>query len=57
MNRFVVLAEAQRRELSTVAHDLSVHAVIASRARMVLWRDEGHSADELAVLAGLAGRR
>jgi hypothetical protein len=48
----VVLAEAQRGELSTVAYDRSVDAAIASRARVALWRDEGHSADELAVLAG-----
>jgi transposase len=50
----VSLTVAQRLELSTVASGRSVDAVVATRARMVLWRDEGHSADEVAALAGVS---
>jgi transposase len=32
--------------------DRSVDAVVAGRARMVLWRDEGYSAEQVAALAG-----
>ena len=35
------LTAAQRDELSTVVRSRSVDAVVANRARMVLWRDEG----------------
>lgn len=34
--------------------DRSVDAVVAGRARMVLWRDEGYSAEEVAALAGVS---
>jgi hypothetical protein len=53
----MALTTAQRDELSTVVHSRSVDAVVANRARMVLWRDEGYSANEVAVLAGVSGRR
>lgn len=44
----------QRAELSSMAGDRRVDAVVAGRARMVLWRDEGRSAEEVAVLAGVS---
>jgi transposase len=50
----VVLTERQRAELSSLAGDRRVDAVVAGRARMVLWRDEGRSAEEVAVLAGVS---
>jgi len=50
----MVLTSAERHELSSVVRDRSVDAVVAGRARMVLWRDEGHSADEVARLAGVS---
>ena len=37
----MALTAEQRRELSTLVADRSVDAVVAGRARMVLWRDEG----------------
>jgi transposase len=54
LNVFVMLTAMQRRELSTVVNDRAVDAVVASRARMVLWRDEGYSADQVARLAGVS---
>jgi transposase len=50
----VALTTTQRDELSTVVRSRSVDAVVANRARMVLWRDEGHSANEVAMLAGVS---
>ncbi len=50
----VALTEAQRSELSTVVGDRSVDAVMAGRARMVLWRDEGYSAEQVAALAAVS---
>jgi transposase len=44
----------QRSELSTMVGDRSVDAVMAGRARMVLWRDEGYNAEQVAVLAGVS---
>jgi hypothetical protein len=37
-------------ELSTVVIDQSIDAVGAGRARMVLWRDEGYNAEQVAAL-------
>jgi hypothetical protein len=34
----VTLTPVQRKELSSVVNDRGVDAVVASRARMVLWR-------------------
>jgi transposase len=48
------LTPAQRKELSSVVNGRGVDAKVASRARMVLWRDEGYSADEVAGLAGVS---
>ena len=48
------LTSTQRLELSTVVNGRAVDAVVASRARMVLWRDDGYSADEVAALAGVS---
>src|SRR5512138_1994592 len=50
----VALTAAQREELSTVVNSRSVDAVVANRARMVLWRDEGRSANDVAMLAGVS---
>jgi hypothetical protein len=50
----VALTVAQRDELSTVVRSRSVDAVVANRGRMGMWRDEGHSAKEVATLAGVS---
>jgi transposase len=50
----VALTVEQRSELSTVVGNRSVDAVVAGRARMVLWRDEGYSVEQVAVLAGVS---
>src|SRR5690348_330268 len=41
----------QRNDRSTVADDRSGDAVVTGRARMVLWRDEGYTAEQAAALA------
>ena len=43
-----VLTADQRDELSCLTRDRSVNAVLALRARLVLWWDEGHSAVQIA---------
>jgi transposase len=48
------LTRQQRAELSSLVGDRRVDAVVAGRARMVLWRDEGRSAEEVVVLAGVS---
>jgi hypothetical protein len=45
------LTVEQRNELSALAGDRSVAAVMAGRARMLLWPDEGHSAEQAAAPA------
>jgi transposase len=50
----VALTAEQRSELSTLVSDRSVDAVVAGRARMVLWRDDGYSAEQVAALAGVS---
>lgn len=48
------LTQQQRAELASLVGDRRVDAVVAGRARMELWRDEGHSAQEVAVRAGVS---
>jgi transposase len=48
------LTPTQCRELSDVVNDRDADPVVAGRARMVLWRDEGYSAVETAALAGMS---
>lgn len=43
-----VLTAVQRDELGRMTRDRSVNAVLALRARLVLWWDEGHSAAQIA---------
>jgi transposase len=50
----VGLTQQQRAELSSLVGDRRVDAVVAGRARMVLWRDEGRSAEEVAALVGVS---
>jgi transposase len=51
-----VLTADQRNQLSSVTRDRSVNAVLALRARLVLWWDEGHSVVEIAEWAGVADK-
>ncbi|WP_307934160.1 IS630 family transposase [Salinispora arenicola] len=48
------MTQQQRAELASLVGDRRVDAVVAGRARMELWRDEGHSAQEVAVRAGVS---
>lgn len=50
----MALTQQQRAELSSLVGDRRVDAVVAGRARMVLWRDEGRGAEEVAALAGVS---
>jgi transposase len=51
-----VLTADQRYQLSCLTRDRSVNAVLALRARLVLWWDEGHSAVQIAEWAGVADK-
>ncbi|WP_083802276.1 IS630 family transposase [Micromonospora sp. ATCC 39149] len=52
----MALTRQLRAELSSLVGDRRVDAVVAGQARMVLWRDEGHSAEEVAVLDAATGQ-
>jgi hypothetical protein len=51
-----VLTADQRDQLRCLTRDRSVDAVLALRARLVLWWDEDHSAVQIAEWAGVAER-
>ncbi|WP_414687657.1 IS630 family transposase [Mycobacterium sp.] len=51
-----VLTIDQRDELNSLARDKSVDAVLALRARPVLWWDNGHSAVQIAHWAGVTDK-
>ena len=51
-----VLTIDQRDELNGLARDKSVDAVLALRARLVLWWDDGHSAVQIAHWAGVTDK-
>lgn len=51
-----VLTIDQRDQLSCLARDRSVDAVLALRARLVLWWDDGHSAVQVAYWAGVTDK-
>jgi transposase len=48
----MILTEEQRRDLEPLAGDGGYDRSPEARARMVLWRDEGYSAQETAEKAG-----
>ena len=50
-----VLTADQRDRLGCLTRDRPVDAVLALRARLVLWWDENHSAVEIAEWAGVYG--
>jgi transposase len=49
----VALTDEQRGELVALTRDRLVDAVVAARARLLLWRDEGYSITEIADLGGV----
>jgi transposase len=51
-----VLTADQRDQLNCLTRDRSVDAVLALRARLVLWWDDGHSAVQIAEWAGVADK-
>src|SRR5919107_1289149 len=51
-----VLTADQRDQLSCLTRDRSVNAVLALRARLVLWWDDGHPAIQIAEWAGVADK-
>jgi hypothetical protein len=51
-----VLAADQCDQLNCLTRDRSVDAVLALRARLVLWWDEGHSAIQIGHWAGVANK-
>ena len=48
------LTDGQRRELQDIASSPNKSALVASRARMVLWHDEGYSMAQIATMAGVS---
>lgn len=51
-----VLTSSQRDELDRLVRDRSVDVVVALRARLVLWWDDGHSANDIAAWAGVTDK-
>jgi len=51
-----VLTVDQRDQLNRLVRDKSVDAVLALRARLVLWWDDGHSAVQIAQWAGVTDK-
>jgi hypothetical protein len=51
-----VLTIDQRDQLNRLVRDKSVDAVLALRARLVLWWDNGHSAVQIAQWAGVTDK-
>jgi hypothetical protein len=51
-----VLTIDQRDQLNRLVRDKSVDAVLALRARLVLWWDDGHSAVQIAQWAGVTDK-
>jgi transposase len=54
LNGFVDLRDAERAELRALLNKADVSAVIATRARIVLWRAEGRPKKDIAKLAGVS---
>ena len=48
----MTLSESQRAELRAKLPPGGYDGSVASRAQMVLWHDEGHSAPEIAAMMG-----
>lgn len=53
-NSTVELSEQQQRELRGIILSTRSSAVVALRARMVLWHDEGYSMAQIATMAGVS---
>lgn len=51
-----ILAVDQRDQLNRLVRDNAADAVLALRARLVLWWDDGHSAVQIAQWAGVTDK-